>query len=145
MKNLLILLVTLIFSINSTAQNKTKQNKEEIKIKKIAFISDALSISKKKSNAFWPIYDQYQDEKEAIKISIRKTTFEIKKTYENSSEERMDSLLGDLQILEENDLNSKMAYNTSLSTILTAKERAILFMSEFNFKREQNKRPTKSK
>ena len=145
MKNLLILVLTVLFSINVSAQNRNEQNKESMKIKKTAFISDALNISNKKSDAFWPIYNKYHDEKEATMTSIRKTKYEIKKTYETSSEEDLYSKLSNLQRFEENALNSKIAYNASLSKILTAKERAILFMSDFNFKREQKKKSLKSK
>jgi hypothetical protein len=145
MKNLLIAVIALMFTTSLSAQNKLEQKKGEMKIKKTAFISEALNLSNKKSEVFWPIYNKYQEEIHDITTSIRKATFDIKKTYESSLEEELETKLGVLQSLNEKEFKTKTDYNTSLGKILTAKERAILFMTESNFKREQRKQFAKTK
>jgi len=145
MKKLLVAITIIAFSVNLNAQNRAGYNNEEMKIKKTAFISKALNMSDKKSEVFWPLYNNFQEQMQQINTSKRKATFDIKKTYESSSEEELEAIFATMQALDEKEYRTKADYNVSLSKMLTAKERALLFMAEFNFKREKNKRPTKTK
>ena len=127
----------MVFGLNLVAQNRLEQKKEEMKSKKKDYISENLNLSSKKDKSFWPIYNEFQDEMESIKKDRRKIMFDIKKNFESSSEEELDSILNRLELIDEKEYKTKTSYHVALSKTLNAKERTLLIMSELNFKREQ--------
>jgi hypothetical protein len=140
MKNIVIAVITLMFTVNLDAQNRFEQNNEEMKSKKKAFISDKLNLSKKKTASFWPLYNKFNDEMESIKKDRRKIMFDIRKKSESASEEELATILSGLQIIDELEYKTKTRYNSELSKTLTAKETTLLLMSELNFKQQRSKR-----
>jgi len=64
-----VCLVSLFISGSVWAQNKDKQ--EKIKAQKIAFFTEKIGLTPDEAEAFWPVYNQYWKEKNAI-IAARK-------------------------------------------------------------------------
>ena len=144
MKKTTILLISMLFTLNLNAQSNRNyaQKNEEIKKQKTAYISELLDLSDKKSKLFWPIFNEFQEESDAINVERRKVFFSLKRENESDtvSEEKLDSLLNMLHIFDDKSYKLKNEYNAALKDILTSKQKTNLLMSELNFKREKMKR-----
>ena len=144
MKKTTILLISMLFTLNLNAQSNRNyaQKNEEIKKQKTAYISELLDLSDKKSKLFWPIFNEFQEESDAINVERRKVFFSLKRENESDtvSEEKLDSLLNMLHIFDDKSYKLKNEYNAALKDILTSKQKTNLLMSELNFKREKIKK-----
>ena len=47
------------------------ENREKIKSLKVAFITDRLELSAKEAQQFWPVYNDYEDKREALRQKER--------------------------------------------------------------------------
>ncbi len=62
----MLFLLTLTLPISSQAQNKDNQLKQmwdEMKVKRAAFFTQRIGLTPAEAQAFWPIYDEYQNKK----------------------------------------------------------------------------------
>ena len=66
MKRIILPVLLLMMSLPLFAQNN-QQMQKRIKAQKVAFITERLDLSPSEAQNFWPIYNSYEDETEAIK------------------------------------------------------------------------------
>ncbi len=84
MKFVFSILVTVLFLATVSGQ-KTGHNdkmKEKVNAHKVAFITEKLALTESESQKFWPVYNNYQAEKEKLKYAIQQ-----KQTTEMSDKE----------------------------------------------------------
>jgi Spy/CpxP family protein refolding chaperone len=83
--------VLLLLSINVYAQPGPKQNKQEqIEKAKITYINKRLSLSPAQAEKFWPVYNDYNDQKMEVKRVMRKLKMETKDTTVSDEQLRQD-------------------------------------------------------
>lgn len=63
-----LVVLFLIPSLSVDAQRKTMRGKsnDEIKAQKVAFITSQLSLTPEEAQAFWPVYNEYSEKRDAI-------------------------------------------------------------------------------
>lgn len=66
MKRIILPVLLLMMSLPLFAQNNAQMQKR-IKAQKVAFITERLDLSPTEAQNFWPIYNSYEDQTEAIK------------------------------------------------------------------------------
>ena len=71
MKKLTFLAILLALTGLIQAQTKPQGDPQKVEALKISFITNKLNLTPEEAKLFWPIYNQYEDEKKAL----RKTTF----------------------------------------------------------------------
>lgn len=67
MKKYFFVIVLLnVFAISAFAQPGRQAKRQQLEAQKVAFITKKLELTPKEAEVFWPIYNQFQGEKEAI-------------------------------------------------------------------------------
>lgn len=129
-KTLATLLFILSFSLITFAQH----NKDKIKTLKIAYITEKLNLNEKEAQKFWPIYNDFEEEKS----SLRNNAFEARKKVEieSISEEDAKQLLKEIRLNENKRQNIENEYFDRLSKIISAKKILLLHKAEDDFKRK---------
>jgi len=91
-KGVILLVVTLLFpSMEMSAQN---QNLEKFNTYKIGFFTKRLNLSSTEAEKFWPVYNEYQNQK--TRLQVEKTlTIRTFNQNENTLSDREISALGD--------------------------------------------------
>jgi len=89
---LIALSIFMLFSQSLLAQtNEPRNNKQEqIEKAKVAYINKRLSLSSMQAEKFWPIYNDYNDQKTEVKIAMRKLKIETKDTTVSEAQIRQD-------------------------------------------------------
>jgi len=134
------ILSLMLFAIAFTAKGISqedehrKNRREEMKALQIGFITEKLDLSTDESQAFWPIYNAFEDDSRAIKGAVRKK----KNISELSDQEAMDLVSAKLEA-DEKMLVLKRQYVEDLKPVLPAKKIAQLFTIEHEFKRKMLK------
>ncbi|MGF1587583.1 MAG: hypothetical protein ACFCUM_19895 [Bacteroidales bacterium] len=67
-KSLLIILASLLFASTVFAQQRQRgrQGYEQVEAEKIAFFTRTLELTSREAREFWPVYDDFQDRRNAL-------------------------------------------------------------------------------
>ncbi len=133
-KKFITILVFLMGTLAFYGQNKF--DKDKIKALKVAYITEHLELTSKEAQVFWPIYNKYEDQMNALREKewgeIRRKMRDMDSLSEKEASDLLTSyisLKGDQQKLDK-DLYAQ------LSKALSAKKTFLLIKTEDDFKRQ---------
>ena len=133
MKRLLPILLFLITTSIFAQQNRGDRHKE-IKVLKIAFITEKLDLTEDEAQKFWPIYNAHEEEKHKHFESSMKKRKDL--DIEKLSESEAEALLKEMQANEEAKVKSEKAFIEKLSKVISYKKIVKLMHAERTFKRK---------
>ena len=139
--NLRLLIIGMLLLITGASYSQTIEKKdkamedkaemkEKLESRKIAFISSELDLSPEEAQAFWPIFNAYQNELE----KVRKENMPVKKRWEEMSDEDATALIDSRLVMEEKELSLRKTFVKDLKPVLSTKKIARLMMVEREFK-----------
>ena len=131
-KNILMIVLALIYT-SSYAQDRDRvsEKRKEIEAKKVAFITERLSLTPEEAQKFWPIYNQHQEGLKTMMKDARST-----KRGEDLSEEDARNLVESRLENEKKRLAMKEKMVSDLDAFLSMKKINDLFIAEHAFKKE---------
>jgi len=138
----IILMVTIVM-IGSLQLYGQRKDNDRIKAFKTAFITNALDLSAKEAQSFWPIYNEY--DKTIHKVKNQKTRqlrqqVRAKNGIENLSDSEAKSLLNEYINIDAKVLEAKKKLSTKLNGVIPPKKILKLFRAEQDFNKELLKR-----
>ena len=150
-KNILFLIALFLMSFFASAQKSIakKPREEKIKVLKIAFITDELNLTSKEAQKFWPVYNKFNQTLHQLeKVEKQHMRANIKGAggLENISEKEAKGLMKKIADLEKQIYETKMAYDSELTKVLSHKKILKLKIAEREFirklmKKYRRKRP----
>lgn len=136
MNNLKKITLALVLFTSTAFYGQRKHDHEKIKSLKVAFITEKLDLSSKEAQAFWPIYNDYQKEREALRQKER-TEFKGKiKEADKLSEKEAKDLLERYIRFEDEEEELDKVFLKNVSKVISAKKTLLLLRSEEEFKRQ---------
>ena len=123
---IITLLSTLLLGTNTYAQKNT----EKMKVMKVGFLTEALSLSADEAQNFWPLYNAYEAEKSLLRKNAKAEFKNIEAATEDDASRQLDLLLG----TEEKLLNLKKGLVADLKKHISVKKISLLFQAERKFK-----------
>lgn len=131
--NKLLIIVVLLFTVFSYGQ---RGNREKIKSLKVAFITDKLDLTSTEAQQFWPVYNKFEEKREALRQTER---IEIRNKMQDASElseTEATTVLGKLIRFKVDAEKLDQAFLSEIQKVLSAKKTLILMRSEEEFKRQ---------
>lgn len=111
-----------------------ESRREQLKSQKVAFFSSNIDLTSKEAEKFWPVYNEYTDKIENLKMEQRKVLRQLSEFeyMENEKDVKalLDAYLG--SFAKENELLQE--YYKKFSSILPPKKVARLYQTEEQFK-----------
>ncbi|MDP2524792.1 hypothetical protein [Maribacter dokdonensis] len=141
--NRLVLIIFLFITTLSFGQRN--QNWEKINTLKVAFITEKLSLSSKEAQDFWPVYNEYQEKRNALR---KKNHDQIRgkiKDADALTEKEAESLLALHIKIEEEEEALDTKFLKDVSKVITSKKTLLLLRSEEEFKRQLMKQYRQNK
>ncbi len=132
MKQLIIPILALLFSLNTFAQ-KREYISEKIKAQKVAFITERLNLTSEEAQKFWPIYNAHETEMQMLRHNSREKHRRI--NFETLSEEEAKTRLTELMAYEKEEQRLKADLVNNLLTAIPAKKILMLQQAEWSFKK----------
>ena len=129
----------LLSSLTLVAQN----NRGQIKALKTAFITNALELSPREAEKFWPIYNQFDQNMhkfKAVKTQQIARTIRLAGGIEKLSESESERILKEFIDIDYNVANEKKKLHKNLTGIISSKKIIKLLRTEQNFNKELLKR-----
>lgn len=136
MNNLKLIFVIVVLFTSTVFYGQRRQDNEKIKSLKVAFITEKLDLSSKEAQAFWPIYNDYQEKREALRQKERtEIKAKIKEANELSEKESKELLAKYIRFEDDEEALDK-TFLKELSKVVSAKKTLLLLRSEEEFKRQ---------
>jgi hypothetical protein len=131
MKKSALLFLAFTMTLSAFAQNLVDKVEDKIKIQRIAFITQRLSLTEKEAQQFWPVYNEYTQKLQEIRKQpkLEKPVDEL----ENADVEKI--LVAQLD-RQSRELDLKKEYFQKLKMVITAKKIAKLYRAEADFRRD---------
>lgn len=141
MKQILLLSFTfLLLSVNINAQHRPPEfkNRDKIRALKTGFITDALDLTSKEAEKFWPIYNAY--DKKIVTLRFEKmrelrNKVKTREDFDALKDKDAEKLLVEFLKIEKNILEAKSSLNKQLLKIISAKKILKLYKAEDDFNR----------
>lgn len=134
MKKSLITLLFMAFVLGAWAQPK-QDRMERMKAAKIGFLTTELALTEAEAQAFWPIYNKFESDKEASRKKMRALRLDVEDDAELSEKDAEVFMAAYLAHRQE-ELDLEKNYYQSLRKVLPGAKIAKLFQAERRFQRE---------
>ena len=112
-----------------------EDNQEKIKALKVAFFTEQLGLSPQEATVFWPLYNTYENEKEALRNQQRKEVFDRIGGTQTYSETEARAILERYMALEQREEELDRKFQTELSAKFSATRTLKLFRAEHEFRK----------
>ena len=136
MKRVSIILVFLLISIATYAQNREAMKK--IESARIALITERLGLTPEQAEKFWPVYRQYNMERREIRKEFRDARQNV--DMKNLTDEQSKILVQKGMELKQKELNLEKEYSGRLSQVITTQQLFRLKNAEKDFQQMLLKR-----
>lgn len=142
MKTLRHILILLLLTFSAgMALAQPKPASERIDAIKVSYITKKLELTSSEAEKFWPVYNDYQDKRDAL----RKEVLDAKKKIKNTAPDKLtdadyEAYLQAETTFQEKDAQLLKEYTSRLRKILPKRKIALLFLAEEEFKKELLKR-----
>jgi len=129
MKNFIITLLLLLIITPGFSQNK----RDRIKALKVAFITEKLDLTPTEAQQFWPIYNQFESNKESLRRHMAAKKIEM--DFENLSEVEAQKVVEDIIANEQQKTKNETDFLKKLMGVIPSKKIIMLKVAEENFKK----------
>lgn len=109
---------------------------DKIKALKIAYLTSKLNLTTDEAQAFWPIYNAYQDAKFEVHKAQMTLSRKLKDQLDALTDTELNKLLDEYIALEQKEASLKVEYLQKFRKILPVRKVALLQKAEHDFKAE---------
>lgn len=117
-----MVLTLLVFAGAVAAQDKPADNMrivlEKIKADKKFLVAENMDLTAKEAKAFWPVYDQYQDELFLLRMRMIKLIKDYRDSYEKMTDATAKKLLDEALAIEDLGVKVRKAYLPKFRKVL---------------------------
>jgi len=133
-----VLFVGLTLNLQAQQRSNLFKNNDKIKALKTAYITEALDLTPKEAEKFWPIYNQY--DKKIMDLRFKKihdlrNKMRTKENFDALSEKEAQNILVSFLNIERSILDEKSNLNKQLLKVISAKKILKLYRAEDSFNR----------
>jgi hypothetical protein len=133
--NKFLLILTALLSCNVLFSQDISGRNDAIQTMKVAFITKKLNLTTSEAQSFWPVYNQYENELEKIRIEHKKTMREIKDDFSSLSDAEIEKFVDAQIAFRQKEIDVLKKHHPEFKKTLPVKKVALLYRAEEDFKR----------
>ncbi len=152
MKNRIVLFTALLFFVTAqVSAQKERPIRDKVEALKVGFLTDRLKLTSEEAKIFWPVYNKYTDELEALRKSRRENLVNAKMNFEEMTDKEVEKVIDSEISSRQAELDLLKKFHPQFKQVLPIKKVAKLYRAEEDFKgklldmiqerREEKKRP----
>ena len=123
----------IIVGFTAIAQNKNQQDaKSKLEAARIALITDRLGLTPEQAQQFWPIYNEYAEQRRAIQQEFRESRKGL--DMENLSEEQSQAMVRARMQGKQKQLDLETRYSERLMNVINTRQLMSLKKAEDDFR-----------
>lgn len=128
------LVVLMLGAFGAAAQGGAK--KEQLEAMKVAFITNRLNLTPDEAQVFWPIYNLYETELEALRAKRKEDRRNMKDDFATATDKEIENYVDGEIAYKQEELDINKKYNTQFKKVLPMKKVAMLYKAQDDYKRE---------
>jgi hypothetical protein len=133
-RKIIVFTILVTFCVmNISAQNA---NRQRLDAYKIAFFTKRLNLTSREAEKFWPVYNEYQDNKNKIQIERRELNRNFNQNELNMSEREMTEAGDRFVGLEVREAALAQEFHTRIKTILSPVKILRLYQAENQYRQQ---------
>lgn len=119
------------------AQDIKPDRKDKVETMHIAYLTQKLDLTPAEAEKFWPVYNQYRTDMDALRKQRMDNIEAVKKAggVDNMSEDDVKKLIASETDIETRQLDLRKQYITKFQTVIPIRKVAKFFVAEDGFKR----------
>jgi len=125
-----------MFMLCMYSYGQTPPNKAKIESMKIGFITEKLQLTPEEAQVFWPVYNQYEAERKAIRESTLGKYKEEGVKMEEMTDSQAEQLINDHIAFRSKEVELQKKYVAEFKKVLPVKKVAKLMTMEEQFKKQ---------
>jgi hypothetical protein len=140
-----VILILIAYQVKVTAQD---DRADKIRSIKVAYITERLNLTSQEAEKFWPVYNEFENQKNEIFQNRKNLAQEFTKNQENLSDADVNKMLDDLIKYSREESDMQMKFDKKFREILPPAKVMKLNIAEVQFRnylinkfREQHGRP----
>ena len=126
-------LLPMVFIVNQLSA-QLKGNPDDIEAKRIGFITQQLQLTPEEAKVFWPVYNKYHDEMEALRKGRATELLSAKINFDSMTDDEVNKLIDNEFSSRQKEIDIQRKYNTEFKKVLPVKKVAKLYRAEQLFK-----------
>ena len=134
MKNAHVLLIALLAVLITVATAHGQDRGERVEALKVSFITEQLALTPSEAQTFWPVFNQFESERKALRQQYKSRTG-TGQNMTNISDAQASTLISNELEFQTKDLNLTKKYIAEFKQVLPVKKVAQLMTVENKFKR----------
>jgi hypothetical protein len=131
---ILFIVLNALISTGSTLAQPQQQQKENMEAKHIGFITNQLQLTTEEAQAFWPVYNKYHAEVEALRKNHVTELLSAKVNFDSYTDDQVSKLIDDEMDYRQKELDILRKYNPEFKKVLPIKKVAKFYRAEQQFK-----------
>lgn len=131
-----LMITTLQAQPGEPPRRLSPEQREKMEAMKAAFLTTKLNLTTEESTAFWPVYNQYQDELHQLRESRFEEMKEMRENKDNLTDKDYEKIFDSEMQFRQAELEIMKKYNPQIKKTLPMKKLARLHRAEEEFKRE---------
>jgi hypothetical protein len=130
-KTICFILTAIFFTMNIAAQNA---NLEKLNAYKIGFLTKRLNLTSKEAEKFWPVYNEFQDNKNKIQVERQEINKNFNLNELNMSDKEMTETADRLISLELREASLAQEFHNKIKNVLPPVKVLRLYQSENQYR-----------
>jgi len=133
----LLSLSTLFATASKSFIQNGNTKKEQIEAMKVAFITRKLELTPAEAQVFWPVYNQFEAEQEALRKRHRQEKMvNSEDDYSGLSDADTEKMVDNEIIFRQQELDILKKYHSQFKKVLPIKKVALLYKAQQDFQKE---------
>ena len=131
MKKIAIIVLSMTFTFSAFSQQMREKIEEKVKIQRIAFLTQRLSLTETEAQQFWPIYNEFTDKMQQIRKQPKP-----EKPFDEQTDADVEKMVVAQFDRESREIDLKKEYFVKLKKVISVKKIAKLYKAEKDFRGE---------
>lgn len=131
MKKIAIIVLSMTFTFSAFSQQVREKIEEKVKIQRIAFLTQRLSLTETEAQQFWPIYNEFTDKLQQIRKQPKP-----EKPFDEQADADVEKMILAQFDRESREIDLKKEYFVKLKKAISVKKIAKLYKAEKDFRGE---------
>lgn len=134
-KGVLIACSLILFSSTVLkAQPEVPPSRDDMEARRVGFLTTMLQLTPQEAQNFWPVYNKFQNEMEALRKDRAEELMSAKMNFNDYTDDQVNKLIDNEFDSRQKELDLARRYNVEFKKILPVKKVAKLYRAEQQFK-----------
>jgi hypothetical protein len=129
------LLVSLQFTTNAQPYDEPPaENDELVQAFRVGFLTERLNLSVEESQAFWPVFNAYNEEMQNLREQRREMERDVFDHFDSLSDDELAEYANQHLAFQRSELEIREQYHQEFMKVLPVRKVALLYKAELEFK-----------